>query len=108
VKTSSKALACSGVLVTFVVSLLVTMSVFRFQTTLGQLIQGRISVVSENIADSVEGAIDLGLSLGELRNADVLLLRAQASDPEITGIDIFAPRRKDPLLDGTGPDRKLC
>lgn len=102
-KTSSKALACSGLLVTFVVSLLVTMSVFRFQTTLGQLIQGRISVVSENIADSVEGAIDLGLSLGELRNADVLLLRAQASDPEITGIDIFAPGGK--ILFSTAPDQ---
>lgn len=100
-KTSSKALVCSAVLVTFVASLLATMSVFRFETTLGQLIQGRLSVVSTNIADSVQGAIDLGLSLDELQNADALIARAQNSDPETTAIDIFAPDGK--ILFSTTP-----
>lgn len=101
-KTSSKALVSSILLMLFVMSLLVIMSLFRFQTTLTQLIHSKLTVVSESISDSVEGAIDLGLSLSELSNADALIARGKESDSEIKAIDIFTPNGE--ILFSTEPD----
>lgn len=90
-KTSSKALVCSLLLMMVVMSLIIIMSHFRFQTTLTQLIHSKLTVISENIADSVEGAIDLGLSLSELQNTNMLIARGKKSDSQINTIDIFTP-----------------
>ncbi|SFG31039.1 MFS transporter [Neptunomonas qingdaonensis] len=100
-KTSSKALVCSVLLMMVVMSLIVIMSLFQFHTTLTQLIQSKLTVVSENIVDSVEGAIDLGLSLPELNNANALIVRGKKSDPQINVIDIFVPSGE--ILFSTAP-----
>lgn len=90
-RASGKAYLCLVLLMLVVMSLLFMMSVFRFQTTLTHLVQSRLTVVGESIADSLEGAVDLGLALYELRTADALITRAKENDPGIEAIDIFDP-----------------
>lgn len=103
VAASTKAFVCSILLMLVVMGLLFMMSVFKFQSTLTGLVQNRLTVVGESIADSLEGAVDLGLSLFELHTADDLIARARENDPGIEAIDIFDPRGR--VLFSTAPDR---
>lgn len=72
-----------------VMALMFMMSWFRFQTTLTGLIQNRLTVVGITLADSLEGAVDLGIGLGEVEIASALLQRARSDDPSIDGIEVF-------------------
>lgn len=102
-RASGKAYLCLVLLMLVVMSLLFMMSVFKFQTTLTHLVQSRLTVVGESIADSLEGAVDLGLTLYELRTADALITRAKENDPGIEAIDIFDPAGQ--ILYSTAPGR---
>jgi len=76
------------VLLLFVMSLLM-LSSFKFQTVLTNLIANRLSATSPAIYESIEGALDLGLGLGEIQNTESVILWVQQNNPGIRSIDIF-------------------
>jgi sensor histidine kinase regulating citrate/malate metabolism len=86
-----------------VMTLFFMMSTLRFQTTLTHLVQSRLTVLAESVADPLEAAIDLGLSLSELRNADSLITRARENDIRIDAVDIFDLAGQ--ILFSTSPER---
>jgi hypothetical protein len=88
-KVSSKALISMILVLLIVLGLIFMMSYFKFQTTLANLIQNRLTVVSITMGESIESAIDLGLGLGEMRTAEEVIARAKRNDPEIASIHIF-------------------
>ncbi|MEE9117224.1 MAG: MFS transporter [Calditrichia bacterium] len=65
------------------------LSLFKFQTILTNLIANRLSATSPTIYESIEGAIDLGLGLGEIQNTERVILWVQQNNPGILSIDIF-------------------
>jgi len=77
------------VLLLFVMSLLFMLSSFKFQTVLTNLIANRLSATSPAIYESIEGALDLGLGLGEIQNTESVILWVQQNNPGIRSIDIF-------------------
>jgi MFS family permease len=77
------------VLLLFVMTLLFTLSSFKFQTVLSSLIANRLSATSPAIYESIEGAIDLGLGLGEIQNTDKVIARVQQNSAGIQSIDVF-------------------
>jgi MFS family permease/methyl-accepting chemotaxis protein len=77
------------VLLLFVISLLFMLSFFKFQTVLTNLIANRLSATSPAIYESIEGAIDLGLGLGEIQNTERVISLVQQNNPGIQSIDIF-------------------
>ncbi len=88
-KISSKAVVCIILVLLIVMGLIFMMSYFKFQTTLATLIQNRLTVISITMGESIESATDLGLRLGEMRTAEVVIARAKRNDPEIASIQIF-------------------
>ena len=90
-KASAKAFVGLVLVMLVVMALFFMMSTFRFQATLNQLVQSRLTVVAQSIADSLEAAVDLGLGLYELRTANLLINRAKENDPGIEVIDVFDP-----------------
>jgi len=65
------------------------LSSFKFQTVLTNLIANRLSATSPAIYESIEGALDLGLGLGEIQNTESVILWVQQNNPGIRSIDIF-------------------
>jgi hypothetical protein len=88
---SSKTFTCTVVLLAVVLGLLVMLSYFKFQTTLTGLIQNRLAGVNITIEESIHSAIDLGLTLRQVRTASALIARAKQNDPGIQSIEIFDP-----------------
>jgi sensor histidine kinase regulating citrate/malate metabolism len=85
-----KSVVCMAVLLLFVISLLFTLSFFKFQTILTDLIANRLSATSPTIYESIESAIDLGLGLREIQNTERVILWVQPNNPGIQSIDIFS------------------
>jgi len=84
-----KSILCMIVLLLFVLGLLFMLSSFKFQTVLTNLIANRLSATSPVIYESIEGALDLGLGLGEIQNTERVILWVQHNNPGIQSIDIF-------------------
>jgi MFS family permease len=84
-----KSILCMIVLLLFVLGLLFMLSSFKFQTVLTNLIANRLSATSPVIYESIEGALDLGLGLGEIQNTERVILWVQQNNPGIQSIDIF-------------------
>jgi len=103
VKASGKAFLCLVVVMLVVMTLFFMMSTFKLQTTLTHLVQSQLTVLAESVADPLEGAIDLGLSLSELRNTESLITRAKDHDVQIEAVDIFDLAGQ--ILFSTVPDR---
>ena len=82
------------VLLLFVMGLLFMLSSFKFQTVLTKLIANRLSATSPAIYESIEGAIDLGLGLGEIQNTQKVISWVQQNNPGIQSIDIFNVKGK--------------
>ena len=85
----AKSILCLIVLLFFVMALLFTLSFFKFQTVLTELIANRLTATSPTMYESIEGAIDLGLKLNEIQNAERVILRVQRNNPGIQSIDVF-------------------
>jgi len=68
------------------------LSYFKFQTILTNLIANRLGATSPAIYESIEGAIDLGLGLGEIPNTESVISWVQQKNPGILSIDIFNNR----------------
>ena len=62
---------------------------FKFTATLVELQRSRAGVISLNLKHTIEAATDLGLSLVEVRNAQDVIDRARAADPQILSIAVF-------------------
>jgi len=77
------------VLLLFVLGLLFMLSSFKFQTVLTKLIASRLGATSPAIYESIEGALDLGLGLGEIQNTESVISWVQQNNPGIRSIDIF-------------------
>ena len=77
------------VLLLFVMGLLFMLSSFKFQTVLTNLIANRLGATSPAIYESIEGALDLGLELGEIQNTESVISWVQQNNPGIRSIDIF-------------------
>jgi hypothetical protein len=77
------------VLLLFVMGLLFMLSSFKFQSVLTNLIANRLGATSPAIYESIEGALDLGLGLGEIQNTESVILWVQQNNPGIRSIDIF-------------------
>ena len=84
-----KSILCMIVLLLFVLGLLFMLSSFKFQTVLANLIANRLSATSPAIYESIEGALDLGLGLGEIQNTERVIRWVQQNNPGIQSIDIF-------------------
>ncbi|MBW2481895.1 MAG: MFS transporter [Deltaproteobacteria bacterium] len=84
-----KSILCMIILLLFVTGLLFMLSSFKFQTVLTNLIANRLSATSPAIYESIEGAIDLGLGLGEIQNTGKVISWVQQNNPGIQSIDIF-------------------
>lgn len=87
-RASWKALIGLSLIMCVTMGLLFMLSVFKFESTLGHLIQSRLTVVAERVAGALEAAVDLGLTLSELRTAPDLIERARESDSRIELIDV--------------------
>ena len=99
-----KSILCLIVLLLFVLSLLFTLSFFKFQTVLTELITNRLTATSPAMYESIEGAIDLGLGLDEIQNAEMIISWVQRNNPGIQSIDIFNIKGK--ILYSTDKQRK--
>jgi MFS family permease/methyl-accepting chemotaxis protein len=85
----SKSIACMVVLLLFVMTLLFTLSFFKFQTVLTKLVANRLAATSPTIYESIEGAIDLGLGLEEIQTTEKVISWVRQNHPGIQSIDIF-------------------
>jgi MFS family permease len=84
-----KSILCMIVLLLFVMGLLFMLSSFKFQTVFTNLITNRLGATSPTIYESIEGALDLGLGLGEIQNTESVISWVQQNNPGIRSIDIF-------------------
>ncbi len=84
-----KSILCMILLLVFVTGLLFMLSSFKFQTVLTNLIANRLGATSPTIYESIEGAIDLGLGLGEIQSTGKVISWVQQTNPGIQFIDIF-------------------
>jgi len=103
VKASAKAFLGLVLIMLVVMTLFFMMSTLKFETTLTHLVQSRLTVLAESVAAPLEAAMDLGLTLSELSNAEALIMRAKENDNRIDAIDIF--NLSGQILFSTIPDR---
>ncbi len=72
-----------------VLTVLAILSVLQHNSVLSDLIRQRLSVVVQSVETSFNTVTELGLPLSMMRNADALLLRTKALDPDIEAIHVF-------------------
>jgi hypothetical protein len=84
-------------LVLFLVTLL---NVFKFESTLAEITRAKVDVIVDDVEQSVEAAMDLGLPLGGIGTATDILARAKGRDPRIVDALIFGGDGE--VLFGTG------
>jgi hypothetical protein len=87
----------------FAVAMATFLNYYKYKSTFGKIVQSRLLVIGYGIDNSVQSSLGLGLSFSELGMLSSLLEREKASDPLLTGIDIFASDGK--LLYSTDASR---
>jgi hypothetical protein len=85
----SKSMLCMVLSLLFVTALLFLLSFFKFQTVLSTLIVNRLSASGPPIYESIEGAIDLGLELSQIKNTDRVIAWVKQNNPDIRSIVVF-------------------
>jgi hypothetical protein len=88
VGVTARSIISAVLVLVLVTALLLVLSLAKFETLLGGMVLGRLNVVAISIRDAVQGAVDLGIPLAEVRTADALIWRALNADPDIASIDI--------------------
>ncbi|WP_419904696.1 hypothetical protein [Kiloniella sp.] len=76
-------------LLTTVLAVLAILSVLQHNSVLSDLTRQRLSVVAQSVEGSFSTVANLGLPLSMMRNAEDVLDRAKALDPEIEAIHVF-------------------
>ena len=85
----SKSILCMVLSLLFVTALLFLLSFLKFQTVLTTLIVNRLSASGPPIYESIEGAIDLGLELSQIKNTDRVIAWVKQNNPDIRSIVVF-------------------
>jgi len=88
-KITTKIIASAICVLALVLGLLLMLNYFKFSKILADTTSSRLSVITQSIGDSIEGALKLGLPLDEIRLAPQIIARAKGLDPAITRIDVF-------------------
>jgi len=88
-KITTKIIASAICVLALVLGLLLMLNYFKFSKILADTTNSRLSVITQSIGDSIEGALKLGLPLDEIRLAPQIIARAKGLDPAITRIDVF-------------------
>ncbi|MBN8467424.1 hypothetical protein D7Y11_39380 [Corallococcus sp. AB018] len=84
--------AATAAILSFSIALVVLLNFAKFETTLGELQQSRLRVLALDAKASTEAAIDLGLALPAVRDAQQILTRVSGMDPDIRGVAILDRR----------------
>lgn len=85
----SKSILCMVLSLLFVTALLFLLSFFKFQTVLTTLIVNRLLATGPPIYESIEGAIDLGLELSQIKNTDQVISWVKQNNLDIQSIAVF-------------------
>jgi MFS family permease/sensor histidine kinase regulating citrate/malate metabolism len=85
----AKSILCLFLSLLFVTALLFLLSFFKFQTVLTTLIVNRLSASGPAIYEPIEGALDLGLELTEIKNTDSVLSWVKQNNPGVQYIVVF-------------------
>jgi hypothetical protein len=72
-----------------VLVLVTLLNVFKFESTLAEITRAKVDVIVDDVEQSIEAAIDLGLPLGGIGMGNDILARAKARDPRILDAIIF-------------------
>ena len=70
---------------------LAALASLKYSSFLADSVGERLEIVATTAATDLETAIDLGLSLDEVANAEAILERARSHDATISGIAVFDP-----------------
>lgn len=81
--------AATAAILCFSIALVVLLNFAKFEATLVELQQSRLRVLALDAKASTEAAIDLGLALPAARDAQQILTRVSAMDPDIRGVVIL-------------------
>jgi hypothetical protein len=73
----------------FAIGMAAFLNYFKYKSTVGQIVKSRVLVIANDIENSVQASLALGLSFSEIGMLPSLLKRDQLSDRLILGIDIF-------------------
>jgi hypothetical protein len=73
----------------FTIAGLAALAGLKYSAFLAESVGERLEIVATTAATDLETAIDLGLSLDEVANAEAILERARSHDPAISGIAVF-------------------
>jgi hypothetical protein len=74
----------------FAVAMATFLNYYKYKSTFSKIVQSRLLVIGYGIDNSVSSSLALGLSFAELGELSSLLEREKASDPLLTGIDVFS------------------
>lgn len=86
---STKITAMITVLIAFVLGLAVLMNYAKFERTFNSLIQSRLAFLVQDLRDTLEFGLDLGLDPAVMANTAAILTREAAQDPHILSISVF-------------------
>lgn len=81
--------AAIAAILCFSIALVVVLNFAKFERTLVELQQSRLRVLALDGKASTEAAIDLGLALPSLRDAQRIISQISAMDPDIRGVVIL-------------------
>lgn len=100
---STRLIAALVVILALALALLTVLNYFKFSSTLSEIQDSRVSVVSLDIADTIQAATDLGLKLSDVSDTQAVINRALERDPQLTAITVF-DRRGSILFQVRRPD----
>jgi len=84
-----KITATVTVLIAFVLGLAVLMNYAKFERTFNGLTQSRLAFLVQDLRDTLEFGLDLGLDPAAMANTAAILTREAAQDPHILSISVF-------------------
>ncbi|HCB13958.1 MAG TPA: hypothetical protein DEP36_10385 [Gammaproteobacteria bacterium] len=84
-----KITATITVLIAFVLGLAVLMNYAKFERTFNGLMQSRLAFLVQDLRDTLEFGLDLGLDPAAMANTAAILTREAAHDPHILSISVF-------------------
>jgi hypothetical protein len=86
---SFKITATITLLIAFVLSLAVLMNYAKFERTFNGLTESRLAFLVQDLRDTLEFGLDLGLDPAAMANTAAILTREAAQDPHILSISVF-------------------
>ncbi|MCP5158906.1 MAG: hypothetical protein H6974_01345 [Gammaproteobacteria bacterium] len=91
---SLKITATITVLIAFVLGLAVLMNYAKFERTFSNLTQSRLAFLIQDLRDTLEFGLDLGLDPAAMANTAAILTREATQDPHILSISVFDDQKR--------------